>query len=162
MGKKDNDGGNGYVLIHRQLMTDKELWLNGEPFTKGQAWIDLILLMQHSEYRGTSRGSYHTSQVWLANRWGWTRAKVQRFLEQLIEQGNITTNSTTHGTTVTLVNYEKYQNGRATDSTTNSTTKRATNRAQTKNVITKNDETKDQDRPPEILRLEEKGWGKFE
>lgn len=160
MAKKNEN--NGYVLIHRKLMNDQQLWLNGEPFTKGQAWIDLILLMQHSEYRGTKRGSYSTSQLWLAQRWGWTRAKVRRFLGQLIGQGNITIDSTTNGTTITLVKYEEYQVWRPTDSTTDSTTKRPTNRAQTKNVITKNDETKDQDRPPEILRLEEKGWGKFE
>lgn len=142
MAKKNED--NGYVLIHRKLMNDTMLWTNGEPFSKGQAWIDLIMLIQHSNYKGTQRGSYSTSQMWLARRWGWTRGKVQRFLEQLIEQGNVTTNSTTHGTTVTLVNYEKYQSGRATNSTTNDTTKRATNRAQTNNVLTKNDETKGQ------------------
>lgn len=158
MGKKDN----GYVLIHRQLMTDTDLWLNGEPFTTGQAWVDLILLAQHSEYRGTKRGSFRTSQYWLAKRWGWTRGRVRRFLGLLSGLGNITTSSTRNDTTITLVNYEKYQNGRPTNSTTNGTTGRPTERTKTKNVITKNDETKDQDRPPEILRLEEKGWGKFE
>lgn len=149
MSKKDK----GFVLIHRSLLDDRDLWQNGEPFSKGQAWVDLIMLAQHSEYRGTSRGSFRTSQMWLSKRWGWTRAKTRRFIDQLIGQGNITIDSTTNGTTVTLVNYEKYQVGRPTNDTTNSTTNRPTNRAQTNNVYT-NHVCTSEDPDPERARIE--------
>jgi len=35
----------GWIKLHRKL-TDNPLWLK-EPFTAGQAWVDLILLANH-------------------------------------------------------------------------------------------------------------------
>ena len=67
---------------------------------------------------------------------------MNRFLVQLTEQGCVTTYGTTSGTTVTLVNYDKFQGERTTDDTTNGTTdgttKRTTKRTHNKNGNTSN------------------------
>lgn len=144
MARKDN--GNGYILVYRSLLNN-EIWISDEPFDKRSAWIDLLLLAQHKNYNGTERGSYTTSQMWLAQRWKWSRGKVNRFLRQLSEQGCVATkcatNGATRGTTITLVNYGKFQGHGTTDGTTDGTSKRATKRTQTNNVLTNNDLTKE-------------------
>lgn len=141
---KEKNRGNGYILLHRSILTS-EVWQSDEPYTKRDAWIELLLFAQHSEYKGAKRGEYKTSQAWLAKRWKWSRGKVSRFLEQLVEQGNVTTHRATNGTTVTLVNYDKYQCMRSADEATYEATKRtpkrAAKRTQTNNDNTNNDST---------------------
>lgn len=118
----------GWVAIDRKIM-DHWLWKD-KPFSKGQAWIDLVLLANHSDSKFCSgskviegkRGTVYRSVLSLAGRWGWDRRKVDRFLMALESDGMVTTNSTTHGTTITLVNYGKFQDIGTTDGTTNSTT----------------------------------------
>ena len=68
------------------------------------------------------RGAVNLSVLSLAERWGWDRRKVRRFLKLLESDGMCTLNSTTHRTTITIENYGKYQDYGATDGTTNSTT----------------------------------------
>jgi hypothetical protein len=73
----------GYIKLFRK-MQDNKLWLS-EPFTRSQAWIDLILLANHRpgviRVRGNrvdvKRGQVGWSQVALAKRWKWSRGKVQ-------------------------------------------------------------------------------------
>ena len=68
----------GWVSIHRKL-TNSDLWLS-EKFTKGQAWIDLILLANHKKsvinIRGSQvvveRGEVGWSEEALASRWKWS------------------------------------------------------------------------------------------
>lgn len=167
MAKKDK----GFILLHRSLLDNREIWDTGETFTKGQAWVDLLLLTQHSEYKGVQRGQLKTSKCWLAKRWGWSRNRVVRYLDTLTEQGMVIANGTPYGTTITIVNYEKFQNVRSTDGTSDGTpkrtTKRTTNGAQTNNVYTNNDSTKNVDtrseleKDPEYQRIKDK-WGPFE
>ena len=65
----------GFVTIHRQI-EENELWLM-EPFTRGQAWVDLILLANFKEssfmIRGNlvvvKRGQLAWSEKKLAERW---------------------------------------------------------------------------------------------
>ena len=146
----------GYILLHRSIQ-QSEIWESDEPFTKRDAWIDLLLLAQHAEYKGIKRGDALVSTYWLAKRWKWSRNRVNRYLELLTELGMVTTSGATHGakrgTTVTIVNYDKYQNLRSTNGATNDTTdgatkrttKRTTNGANTKNVYTKNVSTNNGD-----------------
>lgn len=131
----------GYILLHRSIQ-NSEIWESDEPFTKRDAWIDLLLFAQHTEYKGVQRGCCRVSQVWLANRWKWSRNRVGRYLKQLTEQGMVTTHGAPNGTVVTIVNYDKFQNPRTANGATNGATKRtpngATSGAHTKNVYTKN------------------------
>lgn len=123
----------GYVSIHREILTH---WIWQEkPFSKGQAWIDLILLANYQTKKFAykdgvitgQRGTVYRSISWLADRWGWSRDKVRRFLDLLKNDGMVTMVATTHQTTVTLVNYGKYQDPPTTSDTANTTTDKATN-----------------------------------
>jgi len=80
----------GWVAIHRSIC-ENDLWFL-EPFTKAQAWIDLLLNANHKDgeinIRGNiihiKRGQIGWSQITMAKRWRWSRQKVRRFLEYLI------------------------------------------------------------------------------
>ena len=122
-----DDKSKGYVSIHREIM-DHWIW-KGESFSKGQAWVDLILLANYREekfpYKGKivegKRGTVYRSISWLAERWSWSRDKTRRFLELLQEDQMITIKATKHNTTITIINYGLFQNSPTTNSiTTNS------------------------------------------
>lgn len=119
----------GWIKLHRSI---QESWIwNDEPFTKGQAWVDLILLANHEDkkvpFKGEivicKRGTVNRSVMSLAERWKWSRKKVSNFLKILEFDGMVTTKCTTKGTTITLVNYDKFQIRVATEGTTEGTTK---------------------------------------
>ena len=83
------------------------------------------------------RGQLHTSYLNLAKRWRWSVNKVRRYFGILDELGMVHTNGTPNGTTVTLVNYDVFQNQRHTNGTTNGTTNSTTN-GTTDGTLTKN------------------------
>ena len=122
--------GKGYVSIHREIM-DHWLWQD-KPFSKGQAWIDLILLAKYKQEKFPykdgitegQRGTVYRSISWLAERWGWGRDRTRRFLDLLQEDGMITIVATTHQTTITLVNYGKFQNPPSANNATDNATSR--------------------------------------
>lgn len=76
----------GYIAIHRSLF-DHNIWLK-EKFSKGQAWVDLLGMASYKETEITigsktiklKAGEFITSQVKLAQRWGWDRKTVRKFL----------------------------------------------------------------------------------
>lgn len=107
----------GWVSIHRKI-EDSFLWAD-KPFARGQAWIDLIMLVNHKDneifYDGkpvlVKRGEHITSETKLANRWGWSRKKVDTFLRMLESKKMINLEiSTRKGTKINIVNYSLYQN----------------------------------------------------
>ena len=71
-------------------MRESSMWLE-EPFTRGQAWVDLLMLTNHADghirKRGipieVHRGELGWSEEALAERWKWSRGKVRRFLQEL-------------------------------------------------------------------------------
>lgn len=105
----------GWVKIHRDLL-DNELW-SDKPFTKGQAWVDLLLLANHRDKNAllgnctelVERGSLITSELKLMERWGWGRKKVKLFLNFLESQKMIERNANNKRTAITIVNYGFYQ-----------------------------------------------------
>jgi hypothetical protein len=117
----------GWIKLHRKIL-DNNLW-RSEPFTRGQAWVDLILLANHKNSffykRGNrvnvDRGQVGRSQVELADRWSWSRGKVKRFLNELENEQQIEQQKTSVTQILTIVNYEKYQeNGQQTEQQTGS------------------------------------------
>ena len=108
---------NGYIRIYRSML-DHWLWRE-KPFGKGQAWLDLILIAawkEHQSPRGKTvkRGETHTSQEWLAERWGWTRKEVRGFMMHIEKDGMIITEATkkrggSGGTKLFVCNFEKFQ-----------------------------------------------------
>lgn len=107
----------GWICLHREIQ-DNAIWQSSEPFDRRSAWIDMLLLANHEERKiilnskmvTIQRGQFHTSIAKLATRWRWNRKKVARFLELLKSDSMIGYKSgTTNGTTITIVNYEKFQ-----------------------------------------------------
>ena len=107
----------GWISIHRQIQ-DCWIW-NDEPYSKGQSWVDLLLSANHEDKKihignrlvTIHSGQFHTSILKLARRWKWSEKKVKRFLELLKSDNMIEYEGCAHGTTLTIVNYEFYQNG---------------------------------------------------
>jgi hypothetical protein len=118
----------GWIMLHRSIQ-DCYLWKD-KPFSKGAAWVDLLLLVNHKdnkclidgELRTIERGQLVTSIATLSERWGWDRRKTSKFLKVLETDNMITQKRTTHGTTVTIVNYGVYQDSCTTECTTECTT----------------------------------------
>ena len=106
---------NGYILIHRSIM-DCPYYL-GEKFDRAHAWLDLLLLANFKEstvkIRGNTiqlnRSQMAHSTLQLAKRWGWSREKVSRFLNQLQNEQQIIYTKTRLTTIITIINYDKYQ-----------------------------------------------------
>lgn len=106
---------NGWIKLYRQLQ-DCPIWY-GERFSKGQAWVDLLMLANHSDkkimFNGDfitiQRGQYLTSMVKLSEKWKWNRKTVSSFLK-LLENDNMITKVTDNTKTlITIINYGIYQ-----------------------------------------------------
>lgn len=107
--------GKGWVSVHRKIQ-DNVLWQD-KPFSKGQAWIDILLDVNHRENEvllgneiiKVESGEMITSIRKLCDRWGWSNTKVRNFLELLTKQDMITYKSDTKKTLVKVLNYSDYQ-----------------------------------------------------
>ena len=118
----------GWIKLHRKIL-DCEIFA-GEPFSKMQAWIYLLLMANHEPreiYIGyqkvrIERGQFHTSERKLASIWGWDFRKVKRFLDVLQMENMLSRNSSAHGSTLTIVNYDIYQVGGSTVGSTDGST----------------------------------------
>ena len=82
-------------------------------------------------------GQKLTSLAKLAERWGWTRNRVDRFLGTLSETNMVTTNRTPNGTVLTVVNWAVYQGERDSYRDSKRDAHEATHEAQTR--MNKND-----------------------
>lgn len=108
-----------FFTVDRKLL-DEDLWL-GEPFTKGQAWVDLIGRASYADTYLTKRGELLISERGLAKRWQWSRKKVTLFLKRLENEGmikrtiNRSTKGSTYGTTLRIEKYEIYQSSGASN-----------------------------------------------
>jgi hypothetical protein len=131
------DPSRDWISLHRNLLVN-ELW-KSEPFTKGQAWVDLLMLANWQDgvaiLKGIKvpykRGQLCRSMKQLSLRWKWSEGKVKRYLELLsdLEQisfENWSKNGAQDGaqknaitTLITITNYGFYQ------------TREAQNKAQT-------------------------------
>ena len=109
----------GYIRLYRQLQ-DCWIWIDEESpekFTRGSAWIDLLLFANHKDkkiryedgFRIIKRGQFLTSKRKLAERWMWNRRTVDKFLDLLVKDEMITIECTTKHTLITIVNYSIYQ-----------------------------------------------------
>jgi len=104
----------GWISLNRSLFNN-ELWTS-EPFSRGQAWVDLLLLANHKESyfykRGNKiivkRGQLGRSCVELSDRWKWSRNKVNKFLKDLEKEHQIEVVKSSITQLVTIVNYDKF------------------------------------------------------
>lgn len=111
----------GWIRLDRKI-TENWLW-EDKPFSKGQAWVDLILMANHKDNKfplgddvvAVERGSFITSELKLMQRWGWSKTKVRAFLSQLQNDEMLIKKSDNKKTTLTIVNYSVYQDIETTE-----------------------------------------------
>jgi len=105
----------GWIKLHRQIM-DNPLYFS-EPFSRTQAWIDLLLLANHKENYFFKRGikvEVSIGQVGydiesLGKRWQWSRGKVERFILHLEKEGNVVRQKNNVSTLISITKYKEYQ-----------------------------------------------------
>ncbi|MEE9166648.1 MAG: hypothetical protein V3U24_04190, partial [Candidatus Neomarinimicrobiota bacterium] len=103
------------VRIHRDLC-NHPIWLQ-EEFTRGQAWVDMIMLAKFEPGYVRKRGirinlrigQLAYSKRTLAERWKWSLGKLNRFLTELEQDGHIEVVSTNVSSTITIKNYDYWQ-----------------------------------------------------
>ncbi|MFW6026792.1 MAG: conserved phage C-terminal domain-containing protein [Candidatus Woesearchaeota archaeon] len=121
--------GNGWIKLYRKVQ-DNVLWQD-KPFSKGQAWIDLLLEVNHKENKilfnsdiiTVGEGEKITSIRKLCDMWGWSNTKVVNFLELLKEENMITYKSDTKKTVIKVLNYRDYQKSDIEENDTKATAK---------------------------------------
>lgn len=105
----------GWLKLYRSIQ-NHWLW-EDKPFSRGQAFIDLLLMANHKDnkilFNGelieVKRGSRITSLRQLSEAWGWSTKKTKKFLELLEKDNMITVKSDNKKTLVTIENYGVYQ-----------------------------------------------------
>ena len=114
----------GRVKLHRSSV-ENELYFS-ETFNKRHAWQDLVLNANHKDNTifirwneiNIKRGQIWWSEITMSKRWAWSRDKVRRFLKWLETRQQIEQQKSKVTTTITIVNYNKYQLNDTTDKTT--------------------------------------------
>ena len=105
-----------YIKLFRKLR-DNPIWKK-KPFSKGQAWVDLLLRANYREGKvmvgnkviTVLPSQVFTSEKHLAEDWGWSRQKVRHFEGTLLVNRQICTpEKTTKYTILTLIEWGKHQ-----------------------------------------------------
>lgn len=107
---------NGWIKLHRQLQ-DNEFYF-AEKFTKIQAWVDILLLINHKPntffVRGNEvkvdTGQTARSILSLSKRWKWNQRTVIKYLRLLENRQMIHIKSNHITTIITVINWQQYQN----------------------------------------------------
>lgn len=92
----------GFIKLDRAIF---EHWIFQDA-EKFKAFVDLIQLMRFKDETliigndviTIPRGSFYTSELKLAERWGWSRKKVRSYLNLLSKEGMLIKKGTTKGT----------------------------------------------------------------
>lgn len=124
----------GFIKLERSIF---EHWIFQDA-EKFKAFVDLIQLARWKDEKlliGNNlitipRGSYYTSELKLAERWGWGIKKTRSFLKLLENEKMITKKGTPKGTTLTVTNYDFYQSEGTTKGITKDTTEDITEEQQ--------------------------------
>ena len=113
----------GYIKLHRKVLSN-EMFLE-MPFDRWRAFEFLMLnarnkpadIMITGKTIHLDVGQLIFGEDTLASKWGWSRGKVRRFLEQLESLNMIQRTGTPYGTVITIENYTMYQGGRTSNGT---------------------------------------------
>ena len=114
----------GYVSLQRSIMNSDIYPLQKKrPFTRSEAWIDMILLAEYEDNGVLKRGQFNHSNRYLGKRWKWDKMKVYRFFKKLQKEQRIairidtptdtpsdTASDTAIDTPQTIVSILKYNN----------------------------------------------------
>lgn len=111
----------GWISIHRCIV-DNWIWQE-KPFDKGRAWIDLLLMANHTQKKiilgnqiiDVNPGEIITSELKLMKRWSWGKNKLRTFLNILENEKMLIKKSDHKKTTLTIVNWLDYQGLKTTN-----------------------------------------------
>lgn len=80
----------GFTLLWRRTLKSHYLMPPGHVYTRLEAWLDIEnQLTRYTDNGVLKRGQFRGSLRFLARRWNWSTSRVQRFLSDLEEQGEI-------------------------------------------------------------------------
>lgn len=107
----------GWISLYRKIQ-EHWLWTKRRKFSQFEAWISLLFKANFKDTKimigdnlvEVKRGSFITSEVKLAEEWKWDRSTVRKFLKTLEEQEMIQKNSTSKYTSISIENWDLYQN----------------------------------------------------
>lgn len=105
----------GYIKLYRDLR-DNPIWQD-KPFSKGQAWIDILLRCNHvcnkvigfGKCEWVLRGQFISSNYKLAESWGWSESAVRIFIKLLESENMLSKKSFSKYTLYEVTNYCVYQ-----------------------------------------------------
>ena len=100
-----------YFFINRSVFGSDTSLGPEKPYSNFEAWLWLIAHARWRDNCEVERGQIKTHYRSLATAWGWTLGKTQRYLQRLVADTRIETNSETKSITLTICNYDKYQAG---------------------------------------------------
>jgi hypothetical protein len=117
------------------------MWL-AEPFTYGQAWVDLFMNANYQDgsffIRGqeviVKRGQLGWSELTLAKRWQWSRGKVRRYIGMLVARQMVVQQTSKLTSIITICNYDEFQTGDPIDKPSDGTTDGTTDEQQTVHI----------------------------
>ena len=106
----------GWICLYRKIQ-EHWLWTKKRKFSQFEAWISLLFktnykdvkLMFNGKVIEVKKGTFITSEVKLAEEWGWSRDTVRKFLKMLQEENMIYRIPTANYTTIRIENWESYQ-----------------------------------------------------
>lgn len=139
----------GYISLHRDIQKN---WLYEDKrvFSKYEAWIDILMRVNHTEGKTMHNGTLETilrgSTIWsmgdMEKHWKWSNSKVRAFLKRLENDEMLHVKSTTKKTYLTVVNYDFYQDNKKEEappkhhqSTTETPTKHTNNNVNNKRPL---------------------------
>ena len=164
-----------WIKLYRSLLNN-DIYLI-KPFDRLHAWIDLLLLAENKTHkklwRGKltefKRGDVNLSIERLAERWGWSRGKVERFLINLSDLEMISLNVHRNRTVITIEKWEFFQgqqtSKRTSERTSNEQSERAKNE-QSNDEYLKNNNKNNKESKKEVAPLpdeedpdwDDEGW----
>jgi len=159
----------GWIKLYRKLC-ENPIW-TAEKFSRGQAWVDLLLNANHADgyfmVRGNrvdiKRGQIGWSEVKMAARWKWSRTKVRNFLKLLEKEQQIKQQKIPVTSIITILNYEAYQGEEQLKEQQSGQQKnsRRTAEEQQKNINKKNKNDKKNKNNPPIVPPVKKSFAEF-
>jgi hypothetical protein len=120
----------GYIKLFRTI-TENPMW-EDEPFTRAQAWIDILFMTNYHDssffVRGVEvfvkRGQFAVSEQVLSKKWNFSRTKLRKFLFWLEKKHQIKQQKNNVLSIYTVTNYDRYNPEKTTEKTTDDTTER--------------------------------------
>ena len=107
----------GWISLYRKIQ-EHWLWTKKRKFSQFEAWISLLFKANHKDTKTMlgdkiieiKKGSFITSEVKLADEWNWDRSTVRKFLKTLENEKMIQKTATTKYTSISIENWDLYQN----------------------------------------------------